>query len=67
MASELPPEAETVLFFLDGPDYLAVRPGWQDEQTSPTGSGATRGEALESLLAQERRPRFPFATTTGHT
>jgi hypothetical protein len=64
MASELPPETETVHFFLDGSDYIAVRPGWQDEQTSPTGSGATRGEALESLLAQERRSRYPFAPAT---
>ncbi|HEY0468403.1 MAG TPA: hypothetical protein VGC79_29605 [Polyangiaceae bacterium] len=42
-----------VVVFREGPDWLAVRPDVDDAEDSPTGIGATMGEAVAELVAAE--------------
>lgn len=46
---------ETFVVFEDGAAWLAVRPGWEDIQSSPTGTGATPAAAITHLLHEERQ------------
>lgn len=64
MADRFPPDAETVVFFRDGTAWLAVRLDWEDVQSSPTGTGATRAEAFDDLLREEARAK-PLARDAG--
>lgn len=42
-----------VVVFREGPAWLAVRPDFDNETESPTGIGATMGEAVAELVAAE--------------
>jgi hypothetical protein len=66
MAARIPAGAETyrthdglIVIFRDGNSYLAVRPDWEDLQSSPTGTGNTPRSALDHLLAEEKRLGAP--------
>jgi hypothetical protein len=47
------PRVGKVVVFRDGPAWLAVRPDCEDADNSPTGIGATMGEAVAELVAAE--------------
>ena len=61
MRHPIPPGSETmvlprvgkVVVFREGPAWLAVRPDSEDIEDSPTGVGATLGEAVAELIAAE--------------
>ncbi|HEY3256490.1 MAG TPA: hypothetical protein VGJ91_21170 [Polyangiaceae bacterium] len=61
MLHRVPPGSETmvlpligeVVVFREGPAWLAVRPESEDLPDSPTGIGATMGEAVAELVAAE--------------
>lgn len=62
MAVRLPAGAETyhtkeglIVIFPDGIAFVAVRPDWEDIQSSPTGTGSTPRSALDHLLSEEKR------------
>lgn len=62
MAAHLPAGAETyrtkdglIVIFPDGNAFVAVRPDWEDLQSSPTGTGSTPRAALDHLLGEEKR------------
>lgn len=62
MAAKLPPGAETyrtheglIVIFPDGTAFVAVRPDWEDLQSSPTGTGSTPRSALDHLISEEKR------------
>jgi len=47
------PSVGEVVVFREGPAWLAVRPDSEDDPNSPTGVGATMGEAVAELVAAE--------------
>jgi hypothetical protein len=51
-----------VVIFRDGAAWLAVRPDFEDIQSSPVGSGTTPGAAVDELLSADGPPE---AVVTG--